>query len=145
MCIYTTTTFSCGHKLHKRESTEPECVLNIHDTPPVEESRDEICKGCTLRAPLSPELQDPTLQLLDEEQAPKKKKGNVLGRALNLITGKGKEEVEGKEKERKGKKGKKEPVRRVVREAEPPFDWHDFLSTNNPGARFVSRSHSDRQ
>lgn len=50
MCIHITTTFSCGHRFHKRESTAPGCVPNIHDTPPpADEKRDGVCDGCKVR------------------------------------------------------------------------------------------------
>lgn len=74
MCIHTTITFSCGHKFHKRESTTPECVLDVHDTPPVDEKRDGQCDGCKARN---------TLQL----PAGKSEKKGLLRRALSVVSG----------------------------------------------------------
>lgn len=109
MCIHTTTIFTCGHKLHRRESTVPECVLGIHDTPPVEENRNENCSYCNLKAA----SQVPEAQQSDKEQAPKKRKG-LLTRALSVVSG-----VKAREKaERK--------------EAERLSGWHDFLNSNTP-------------
>lgn len=103
MCIHTTITFPCGHKLHKRESTTLECVLNIHDTPPVDEKRDGQCNGCKARNTLQP-------------PAGKSETKGLLRRALSVVS---------------GASAKKKGARKEARkEEERLVEWDNFLNTN---------------
>lgn len=95
--------FSCGHKFHRRESTIPECVLNIHDTPPVDEKRDGQCDGCKARN---------SLQLPAETS---ERKG-LLRRALSVVS---------------GANAKKKGARTETRKEEERLAaWDGFLRTN---------------
>lgn len=113
MCIHTTITFSCGHKFHKRESTTPECVLSVHDTPPVDEKRDGQCNGCKARN---------TLQL----PAGKSEKKGLLRRALSVVSGASAK-----------KKGAREEARK---EEERLAEWGSFLNTNVSSSSAIPRS-----
>lgn len=109
MCIHTTVTFYCSHKFHKRESTTLECVLNIHDTPPVDETRDGVCDGCKAREARN------SHQLCVKTSG---KKG-FLRRALSVVSGTNLK-----------KKGARKEEERLA-------EWDGFLSTNvssSPGS-----------